>query len=254
LKALITYAVEPEFAPWRKLRALTERKIGDFTVSTAQIGRANVDFIVTGMGRERAGQAATLAMSEPYTICISAGFCGSLKPEHVVGDILSPISVQELEGKKTLECGRNLVMSAFEDGAKRVNKFFSAEQIVSTAEEKARLAPYADAVDMESFAVVAAARAHNISVVVIRVVSDRHDQDVPAEFGTTVDTQGRVSIRGVAHMVAYHPLQLPALIRLGRRSKTAAEGLAHFLEAYVKKLSMYSHGWPPPELRQVAVQ
>jgi len=52
--------------------------------------------------------------------------------------------------------------------------------------------------------------------------------------------------------VARHPLQLPALIRLGRDSRTAAEALAHFLEGFVKKLSLSSHGWPPPELQEVA--
>jgi hypothetical protein len=52
--------------------------------------------------------------------------------------------------------------------------------------------------------------------------------------------------------VARHPLQLPALIRLGRQSRTAAEALAHFLEAFIKELSFRSHGWPPKELQEVA--
>jgi hypothetical protein len=65
---------------------------------------------------------------------------------------------------------------------------------------------------------------------------------------------GHVKIAGVARFVARHPLQLPALIRLGRDSKTAAQALAHFLEAFIKKLSFASHGWPPPELQEVAAR
>jgi adenosylhomocysteine nucleosidase len=254
LKVLVAYAVEPEFAPWRKLRVLTKKKIGSVTVSTAQIGRASVTFVVTGMGRANAERAAHAAMSEPHTICISAGFCGALKEEHQVGEILVPDAVEEVEGTRTLECSRNLARGAWEGGAKRVKKLFTAREIVSTSEEKARLAPFADAVDMESFAVLDAARAHHLSAVVIQVVSDRYDQDVPAELSTTLDEQGRVSVRGLARMVASHPLELPALIRLGRESKTAAEGLANFLEAYVKKLSFHSHGWPPRELQEVAAR
>lgn len=254
LNVLVAYSVEPEFAPWCKLRTLTERNIGGLKLRSAQIGRANVDFVVTGMGRANAERAIDAALSEPYTICIAAGFCGSLKQEHQVGDILVADAVQELEGTKTLECGRNLVTGAWEDGAKRAKKFFTVQEIVSSAEEKARLAPFADAVDMESFGVVAAARARNISVVAIRVVSDRCDQDVPADFGTTVDAQGRVSVRGVFKLVASHPLHLPALIRLGRESKTAAEGLANFLEAYIKKLSFHSHGGPSAEVQEVAAR
>jgi broad specificity phosphatase PhoE len=45
--------------------------------------------------------------------------------------------------------------------------------------------------------------------------------------------------------VVSHPIQLPALIRLGRDSRTAAQALAHFLEAYIKKLSFPTHGWFP---------
>jgi adenosylhomocysteine nucleosidase len=254
VRVLITYAVEPEFAPWRELRTLVDRKIGSVTVSTAQIGRASVDFVVSGMGRANAERVAGAAMAEPHTICIAAGFCGSLKEEHRLGDILVPDGIQEVDGTKTLECGQNLVVGAWEEGAKRVKRFFTVREVVSSADEKARLAPYADAVDMESFAVLSAARARNLSAVAIRVVSDRHDQDVPAECGTTVDEQGRVSVRGVVRMVAQHPLQLPALIRLGRQSKTAAEGLAHFLEAYIKKLSFHSHGWPPAEVLEVAAR
>lgn len=254
MKVLVIYAVEPEFAPWRKLRDFSDTLVGSFTVKTTQVGRASVDFIVSGMGIENARRAAEAGMSEPHTMCISAGFCASLKQEYPVGDILVPDSVQDLVAHKTLECGRNLVHAARNDGATGVNKFFTVREIITTAEEKARLAPYAAAADMESFAILEAARGRNLSAVVVRVVSDRFDQDVPAEFAATLDARGRVSVRGVARAVARHPLQLPALIRLGRQSKTAAEGLAHFLEAYIKKLSFHSHGWPPVELLETAAR
>jgi hypothetical protein len=80
----------------------------------------------------------------------------------------------------------------------------------------------------------------------------RHD--VPANVNAMVDDKGQVKIGGVLRYVARHPLQLPALIRLGRDSRTAAEALAHFLEAYIKKLSFSSHGWPPAELQEVAAR
>lgn len=233
---------------------MSERQVGGFTVRTAQIGRASADFVISGIGAASARDAATAVMSEPYTICIAAGFCGSLKQEHRVGDILVPDAVQDLGRQKTVECSRNLVYAARDDGAKEVKRFFTVREIVSTSEEKARLAPYAAGADMESFAVLTVARARHISTVVIRVVSDRYDQDVPADFGTAVDHEGRVSVSGVVRMIAHHPLQLPALIRLGRQSRTAAEGLAHFLEAYIKKLSFLSHGRTPTELSEIAAR
>ena len=77
---------------------------------------------------------------------------------------------------------------------------------------------------------------------------------MPAIVDTAVDKNGRVKIGGVIRYVANHPLQLPALVRLGRDSRTAAEALAHFLEAFIKKLSFDTHGYPPPELQEIAAR
>jgi hypothetical protein len=90
--------------------------------------------------------------------------------------------------------------------------------------------------------------------VAIRAISDLMRTDMPAIVDAAVDELGRVKIAGVAKYVARHPLHLPALIRLGRDSKTAAEALAHYLEAFIKKLSLSTHGWPPSELQGVAVR
>jgi len=252
LKVLLTFAVEPEFAPLRKLRKFEEFRIGEVSVYRAQIGRATVDVVVTGMGPANAQRAAEGAMSVPHTICICSGFCGALKSEHHVGDILAARAVQQMGKNKTIECSQGLVTNAWGDGAKHAQSFLSSDKIVATAEEKARLAPFADAVDMESFAILSVAHERKLSAVAIRVVSDRFDQDVPVDFSAAVDEKGRVRIAGVLQKVVFHPINIPALIRLGRESKTAAEGLANFLEAYIKKASLSTHGWPQGNLSDVA--
>ena len=254
MRILVTFAVEAEFAPWRKLRHFDARVIDGFEVFQAQIGRATVDFVVTGMGMENARNGAEAAMSKPHAICIASGFAGALRPSHRVGDILAARAVQQLGKSKTVECSRNLFMAAFENQAKEAKMFLTVENVIASAEEKLRLSPFADAVDMESFATLSVARERNLPAVAIRVISDRFDEDVPANIGMAVDEKGRVNIRGVVKYVAYYPLQLPALIRLGRQSHTAATALAHFLEAFIKELSFRSHGWPPPELQEVAAR
>lgn len=153
---------------------------------------------------------------------------------------------------KTIECASGLSASAHMDGAKLASMFLTSGRMVATAEEKARLAPFADAVDMESFAVLSAAQEHGLPAVAIRVVSDRFDEDMPADIGMTVDEKGRVSVGGVIRHIATHPLALPALVRLGRNSRTAAEALANFLEAYIKALSSKTHEWPHPEVQEIA--
>lgn len=254
MRVLVTFAVDLEFAPWRKLRHFSVRIIEGFEISQVQIGRATVDFIVTGMGVENARRGAEAAMSEPHTICIASGFAGSLRPSHEVGDILAARAVQQLGKSKTIACSHNLFMAAFENQAREAKMFLTVDNVIASAEEKQRLSPFADAIDMESFATLSVAKLKNLPAVAIRVISDRFDEDVPVDIGMTVDNKGRVSIRGVAKYVAIKPFQLPALIRLGKQSHTAAEALTHFLEAFIKELSFRSHGWPPPELQEVAAR
>lgn len=254
MRILVTFAVDAEFAPWRKLRALEEIHLDGLEMFRTQIGRASVDFVVTGMGMEKARRSAEVAMSSPHTVCICSGFAGSLKPAHRVGDILAARAIQCVGKSKTIECSRNLFMAAYENQAIEAKMFLTTDKVVGTAEEKRRLAPFADAVDMESFAILSVAKEKNLSAVAIRVVSDRFDEDMPANISMTVDEYGRVRIGGVVKHLATHPLQLPALIRLGRQSHTAAEALCHFLEAFIKELSFRSHGWPPPELQEIAAR
>ncbi len=254
MRILVTFAVEAEFAPWRKLRTLEPVRLGGLEMFRTPVGRATVDFVVTGMGMENARRAAEIAMSNPHTICIASGFCGSLKPTHKVGDILAARAVQYLGKSKTIECSRNLFMAAYENQATEAKMFLTTDKVIATAEEKQQLAPFADAVDMESFATLAVAKQKNLSATAIRVVSDCFDEDMPSDISATLDDRGRVRIGGVVKHVATHPLQLPALIRLGRQSHTAAEALCHYLEAFIKELSFRSHGWPPPELQEIAAR
>jgi adenosylhomocysteine nucleosidase len=254
MRILVTFAVEAEFAPWRKLRELRSTEVGGYELLHTQIGRAAVDFIVTGMGIKNARKGAEAGMSLPHDICLASGFAGSLKEIHQVGDVLATRAVQQLGKSKTIECSRNLWMAAQENQAVRADMFLTSDHVIATADEKHRLSPFADAVDMESFATLSVAKDKELPAVAIRVISDRLDEDMPADIGTTVDEKGRISVRGVAKHLARHPLQVPALFRLGRQSRTAAEALAHFLEAFIKELSFRSHGWPPQELQGVAAR
>lgn len=252
MRVLVTFAVEAEFAPWRKLRNMATRESGGITVYEAKIGRGDVDFVVTGMGMENARRTTQAVIRPEHKACIGAGFAGALKSTLKIGDVLAARSVQALGKSKTLECSGNLVMAACENQAIEAKMFLTTDHVIGSAQEKKRLAPFADAVDMESFATVSVAREKNVSCVAVRVISDRFDQDMPAEIDATVDESGRVKVGGVIKHVATHPLQVPALIRLGRQSKMAAEALAHFLEAFIRELSFRAHGWPPPDLAGIA--
>jgi adenosylhomocysteine nucleosidase len=251
MNILITYAVEAEFAPWRALRNLEKVTVGGVELRRAQVGNATVDFVITGMGAENARRVADALISKTCSSCIISGFAGALKSSVKLGDIVACERVQHHPTPQTEICDANLLAHASENGATRIATLLTTDHVANTATEKVQLSAFADAVDMESFALLQAANKKRVPCAVVRVISDSFDRDMPAELDTMVDPQGRVKIAGVVRYVAKHPLMVPALMRLGRDSKTAAEALAHFLESFINKLSVATHG-NPPALQEVA--
>jgi nucleoside phosphorylase len=252
MNILITYAVEAEFAPWRRLRELEKVTVGGVELHRAQVGRATVDFVTTGMGSANAQRIAAAVMSNDYSFCVASGFAGALKASVNLGDVVVARKVQHDGNGGTVVCARNLWTRAFGDGAKRIETLLTTDHVVNTVEEKARLAPFGEAVDMESFAILAVARSKNVPAAAIRVISDAFDRDWPVDIDTMLDAKGNVRVGAVVRYVASHPLAVPALVRLGRDSRTVAHALANFLESHIKKTSFSTHGWPPFELQEVA--
>jgi adenosylhomocysteine nucleosidase len=256
VKILITFAVEAEFAAWRKLRHFELIQMEASALYRAQIGPATVDCIVTGMGPENAGRAADIVMRAaklaPYDLCIASGFSAALKAEQNAGDILVARAVQRLGNSATIECSQKLFESAIECGAAPTNLLLSTDKVVSTAEDKKRLGLFADAVDMESFVVLSAAQTHALPAIAIRAITDRLDENMPANIDTTVDQKGQVRLRAVASYVSRHPLQVPAMIRLGRNSRMTAATLAQYLETYIKKLSSETDSCAAAELLEIS--
>jgi len=246
LKILVTFALETEFAPWRTLRKFRREMWGAAETHVAEIGGAEVRVILTGVGSRQAALAVSnVSWDEPDTMqfCISSGLAGGLKPAYRVGEVLSARTVvaesapPDASGR-TIESSPALVSFAAEAGATVVDRFYSAERAVSTAHEKRHLGESADAVEMESFQVLLKARADGIPAVAIRSISDAVDEDLPLDMNEVFTERGEVSIPRVLGQVAMRPQSLPGLVRLGRKSKQAAESLAEFLDRYILALSV----------------
>jgi nucleoside phosphorylase len=252
MKTLVTYAVEAEFAPWRALREFEKTAVGGVELQRTKVGRSTVDFVITGVGTANAQRAMEGLARTEYSMCIASGFAGALQASVKVGDVVVAKRVQQDGSGRIVACAQNFWNSAMDDGAKPIETLLTTAHLVNAAAEKSRLASFGEAVDMESFAILSTAQASNIPAIAMRVISDSFDGDLPAGIDTLVDEQGNVHGGRVVRYVARHPLAIPALMRLGRESKAAAEALARFLEAYIKKLSLATHGWPPPELQEVA--
>src|SRR6202008_3860305 len=92
-------------------------------------------------------------------LCVSSGLAGALHSDYELGEIvvakiLKSAHIHKDLERDWLETDKPLLEIAVSLGAKSANAFYTAATVVTTAEEKGRLAAVADVVEMESFDVV----------------------------------------------------------------------------------------------------
>ncbi len=250
MKILVTFALETEFAPWRKLRAF--RRVGgeSHALYEAQIGEAHVKVALTGAGPENARRALHSVLLFAPDIVISSGLAGSLKPVHGLGQILAAAAVRDVQGNRQIESDPTLLDLAAHHGVRRVEMFATVDKVIHSASDKRRFIFEADAVEMESFSVLSEAKAFGIPAVAIRSISDDANEDLPLNFDDLADEQGHIRFGKVIARLARAPHRLPGVLRLGRQSRRSAGNLAKFLDAFVGSLA--AHGGVPAAVPEVA--
>jgi adenosylhomocysteine nucleosidase len=235
MRILVTFAVEAEFAPWRRARQFVKRTNGSTEYFVARIGDANVNVVLTGVGGKRAWLETTrIVWGCDVDICVSSGLAGALRAEYQLGDILAAKEVQAVSWKRIVASDAKLIQLAEEHGARAVGSFYSVDRVIGSASEKRELGRVADAVEMESGEVLYEASVFGAKVIAIRGISDAVDEDLPLDLNRVMTQAGEVSIPKVLGEVVRHPTSVPALVRFGKQSRTAAEKLGVFLDRYLE--------------------
>jgi len=131
---------------------------------------------------------------------ISTGFCGALDPALKVGDIVT-------------------------------SEIVCSDRVIVTVEEKRELRKKtgAAAVDMESAALSRIAGEWGVPFRSIRAVSDTAEEDMPLDFNLYRGADGSFSRSRIALAALRRPFTaVPALLRLDRNCKLAAERLGEY--------------------------
>lgn len=247
MRVLVTFAVEAEFAAWRKLRRFRYIDYDGLQLWRTNAGGAEITVLVTGVGTESSAQAMGLMMKmadedQHFDICISSGLAGALQETLVPGDIIAPQMViaenrhADLPSDQ-LKVDPDLRRQALEGGAIASDCLFTTDQVLVKASQKRDCSSRAQSVDMESFDIVKEARARGARGVVLRAISDSANEDLPINFNLTLSKKHQVSVTKVILQLMKNPLALPALLRFAKQSRLAAEKLAHFLDVYVQKVT-----------------
>jgi len=250
MKVVVTFAVRSELAPWLRLRVFRPVRVAGLSCYATTMAGGEVLAVLTGIGASHAALAIrhVLKARLPDAV-VASGLAGALKPAHGVGDVLVARLVRADSADQQVSCSDALLRLAVGCGARAVDSFVSANAIARTAEDKARLGNRAEAVDMESLAILTETHRTGIPAVALRSVADTAQCDLPCDFSKMVDERGRMRLWRVALEPLRTPQHLPALIRFARASHRAACRLAGFLDGYIDALSKVCHSERSEESR-----
>ncbi|MGB7729682.1 MAG: hypothetical protein WBL50_16750 [Candidatus Acidiferrum sp.] len=256
MRVLVTFAVEAEFAPWRRLRAFRSIDYYGLRLWRTNAGNAEVTALVTGVGTQSAARAMGLMMRMAdencyFDICISSGLAGALQDGLSPGDIIAPqLLIAEMAhadlGSDRLKVDDDLRKKALESGAVGADCLLTTDQVLLKASHKKACSSRAQSVDMESFDIVKEANAWGARSVVVRAISDSADEDLPINFNLTLSDERQISMIKVLRELVKHPRAFPALLRFGKQSRRAAQRLAEFLDGYVQRVAAIKQLSPSP--------
>jgi nucleoside phosphorylase len=240
MRILVTFAVEAEFAPWRRLHR--DWTVKDRILHAYELWRKEVRLcvILTGMGCERGWDLNAISIwGSDFDVCISSGLAGALSPELRRGDVVVTEAIRDFKGQRPLICDGELTELAVRQGAKRVAAFYTSDRILVTADEKKQARQFGDVVEMESRRVIGTT-GHGLGwgarSAAIRAISDEAAENLPVDFNTMVTHSGDVDTGKLLRHTLRNPRTLPGLISFGRRCQSAAKKLAGFLDEYVISL------------------
>ena len=236
MSVVVVFAVEDEFAPWRRLRRFHRTEVGGACCYRASVGDASVFVTFTGVGARRIEHVSALAGLYKATAGIAAGLAGGLKPQWRPEDVLAAEEICHESRTDCLPADPTLLRVATRCGAKPVQRFVTLERIARTAEEKSRLARLADAAEMESLPVMKQFSRDGVPAVAIRAIADTSEMDMPFDFEATLDAKGQVRILRLLGQLARSPQKAPGLVRFGLTSRRAAVSLTSFLDRFIEQL------------------
>jgi adenosylhomocysteine nucleosidase len=184
---------------------------------------------VAGMGRARAEAATTRLLDRGATAIVSWGIAGGLDPELEPGTVVIPGFVIDVDqGSRYADAGwRNRLLARIENLVPiSVGPMFHADAVVSSPAGKRDLHRRWDvvAVDMESAGIARVAQEAGVPWVVVRVVGDVADQELPQVLTELSDENGRLRAGAVGGLVL-RPRLWPALFALGRANAAAGRSM-----------------------------
>ena len=207
---LVCFALPEEARPFRHLAA----------------AHPEIEILVTGIGQKNSERSfrAKLASAAPSPkLVLTCGFAGGLHPGLLLGEVVFSADAESGLAPRLLAAGAREI------------SFHCASRIAATAAAKhiLRQSTGADAVEMESDIIRCLCRERGWPSATVRVISDAAGEDLPLDFNLLMTADQRMDYAKLAGAILRAPGKIPALLRLQKRTRLAAEKLADVLARLV---------------------
>jgi adenosylhomocysteine nucleosidase len=187
----------------------------------------------TGDGPVRAARSvAALCAHYRPGLLIGAGVAGGLTPDLGAGDLVVGHRILDADGEAPPPLGGLVVAAAAKPGAQQGTLLTLDRPLVSPSEKEewgARVGPPPATVDMESAAWARAAAGHGVPFLIVRIVSDTAEEELPGYLSRCMDSQGGIRRSAVALSALLHPRTIPRLRRMRTVVLDCADRLAEFV-------------------------
>lgn len=190
----------------------------------------NILLILSGTGPRNAELAAKALIDQGATRLISWGCAAALAPELKPGNLRIPerilseqgqaISTDPLWQRHALKLLANHLPAA-------AGSLIESSKIVADSASKRSLyqQTQADALDMESAAVIRVAHHAQLPCIVLRAIADPASMSLPPAVIQALNPQGQVDIKRILQHLLSHPWEVLGLIKLGLHFNAAQKTL-----------------------------
>jgi adenosylhomocysteine nucleosidase len=196
---------------------------------------------ISGIGAKRAHLAARTLLEKGATSLLSWGSAGGLIPGLSPGSLVLPKKIIAVDGSVypvDATWRESLCAQLKEEIDLHEGLLAESTAVVTRPEEKVTLFQQtgAIAVDMESAAVAAEAQGAGVPFMAIRAVADPADITLPQSALTSLDEFGKLRPLRLLKALAKNPVELSALIQLGRNFRAAQSTLSTVVRLAGSKL------------------
>jgi len=214
-------AMPIEIIPLKRQLSLEKTVIGSLEVYAGSLGDRPVVALVTGIGSELAADGVERLL-EAIDIghVVVVGITGAVDNETPIGTLVLPaVVVNGITGAE---------YRPTQLGANPRGKLWTSDELITDLDDIARLrADGVVSLDMETAAVAEICQRRNIPWSVFRAVSDQATEvSLVDEVFHLVNRDGTFNIKMIGAFVVKHPRRLPALARVAKGAKLAAEHAA----------------------------